>query len=111
MILCTGLISIQANATTVSGPGGFARLDKTGGEIRWEVGPASKWPYSFSGDLDYSDGHIFPASGAGLLGTTTSGRAPAFGSGSMTVTLTGTAESLDFTNFVVLPGCTLGYYN
>jgi len=111
MILCTGLVSIQANATTVSGVGGFARLDKTGGNIRWEVGPATKCPYSFSGELDYSDGHLWPVSGAGALGSTTSSTAPAFGKGAMSVTLTGVAESIDFENFVVVPGCTLGYYN
>lgn len=110
-ILSLSLFTTKANATTVSGPGGFARLDKTYAGIRWEVGPTSNWPYLFSGDLSFSTGLFVPISGAGILGSTVSGYEAPQGSGSCSVTLTGTAASIDGTAFVVLPGCTLGYSN
>lgn len=110
-ILSTSLLTIKADAVTATGNGGFARLDKTSRGIRWEVGPKTNWPYLFDGDLEYSNGKIIGISGWGALGSTTSGTEPAYGKGACDVTLTGTATNSKGTAFVVLPGCTLGYYN
>jgi len=114
IMITTALFSINIFATTVSGPGGVARLNhmSSGGYLAWSVTPNETWPYVFEGAITYGGGAVgfFPVAGAGLGGGSASGLAPDWGKGSCTATLNGVAVSLDGDIYTVLPNCSVAYY-
>ena len=103
----------QADATTVTGPGGTSRLNYLSSAklLDWSVKPATSWPYRFSGGITFSgsiSGYTaVSGTGFGTEGDTVNAR----GSKGQYVyaSLTGTATDLDGGRFVTMPGVGTSY--
>ncbi|MGX9952357.1 hypothetical protein ACS9SB_0020340 [Bacillus subtilis] len=94
----------------VVGPGGRAVVTAGdyGRTIYWTVRPNTLWPYHFEGKvkLRYYSGfkRDAPVGGMGALGSSLSGAVHMKKNNGGYATLTGTAYSLDFSKYKVLPG-------
>ena len=117
-ILCTVMI-VSVSANTVVGPGGTASIEalESQKEFTWTAKPKTNWPYNFHGTIEYTNvnnGETDWSSvgGSGIMGSKVTGEASPHGLGTGTVyaTLTGTADALFGTDFVVLPGCVASQY-
>lgn len=105
--------NVRSNAVTpfgASGSGGWADISAgdSGRIVYWSVKPATLWPYHFEGyvKLRYHSGfkRDAPISGFGAIGSTLSGSVTMNKNNGGVAYLTGTAYSLTFDKYKVLPG-------
>lgn len=96
--------------SSVVGPGGRASIvaGTSGRIVYWTVKPATLWPYNFEGavNLKYYSGYsrIAPIGGMGALGSSVSGEVTMNKNNGGVAYLTGTAYSLNGSQYTVLPG-------
>ncbi|MBK5491791.1 hypothetical protein [Bacillus sp. TH13] len=96
--------------SSVNGPGGRSSIvaSNSGRSVYWSVKPATKWPYQFNGNvaLKYHSGYKRNATvgGMGALGSTLSGSVSMNKNNGGYATLTGTAYSMDWKYYKVMPG-------
>lgn len=100
---------------TVTGPGGVVTLDMSVNNrtIYWSVKPATNWPWIFAGNLNL---HYFSGfkrtvmiSGSGAMGSRTSGYITLNAHNGGTVRMTGTATSLNGSNYQVMPNASMPF--
>ncbi|MGO1470904.1 MAG: hypothetical protein ACTHW2_12855 [Tissierella sp.] len=96
--------------SSATGPGGYASIyaGDSGRIVYWTVRPATAWPYHFEGlvKLRYHSGFRRDAviGGMGALGSTLNGAVTMNKNNGGVAYLTGTAYSLNFKKYRVLPG-------
>lgn len=96
--------------SSAEGPGGWSKItaSNTGRSVYWSVKPNTKWPYQFNGnvELKYHSGYKRnqTVGGMGALGSWLSGSVSMNKSNGGYATLTGTAYSLNWEYFKVMPG-------
>lgn len=92
------------------GDGGISRIDRGDDRqsVYWSVTPKTLWPYNFEGEvkLRYHSGfkRDVPIGGMGALGSTVSGKVTMNKNNGGVAYLSGTAYSMTFDKYRVLPG-------
>lgn len=96
--------------SSATGPGGYSSIyaGDSGRIVYWSVRPATAWPYNFEGlvKLRYYSGFSRDAviGGLGALGSTVSGAVTMNKNNGGVAYLSGSAYSLDFKKYKVIPG-------